>query len=103
MVGGEKPPAPDLPIFGKTIFPNKMSNKINMPKPLTEEERRQQAMRLVAQKYESFLNGAVYSMLQNPAFDPMSEAQCRLVVKHAKVVADAMMDALYKPKEDQGE
>lgn len=78
-----------------------MSNKIQMPKPLTDEERRQQAMRLVAQKYESFLTGAVFSALQNPAFDPLSEEQCRTVVQNAKVVADAMMDALYKPKEEK--
>lgn len=78
-----------------------MSNKIQMPKPLTPEEKRQQVARLIAQKYESFLTGAVFNMTQNPAFDPMSEAQCKQLVASAKVIADSMMDALYNPQEEQ--
>ena len=47
-----------------------MSNKLHIkPQPLTEDERRQQAMRLAAQKYESFYTGLVFNMVQNPAFD----------------------------------
>lgn len=76
-----------------------MSNKIQMPKPLTPEEKKRQAMRLVAQKYESFFMGAVFNMLQNPAFDPASADECRKLVANAKTVADTMMEALYKPEE----
>lgn len=74
-----------------------MANKIQMPKPLTPEEKRQQAMRLAAQKYEALFTGLLFNMTQNPAFDPSSEEQCGKVVQNAKKMTDTAMDALYLP------
>lgn len=79
-----------------------MSNKLHIkPQPLTEDERRQQAMRLAMQKYESFYTGLVFNMVQNPAFDPRNEEDARRLLDNAKMMTDQMMGALYTPKEDK--
>lgn len=78
-----------------------MANKIQMPKPLTPEEKRQQAMRLMAQKYESVFIGLLMNMSQNPAFDPLSEEQGAKLVKSAEKMTETVMDTLYKPKGEQ--
>ena len=76
------------------------NNKIQMPKPLTPEEKRQQVMRLMAQKYESIFTGLLMNMSQNPAFDPLSEGQGALLVENARKMTDLVMDSLYKPKDE---
>lgn len=79
-----------------------MSNKLHIqPKPPTPEERRQQAQRLIAQKYQSIFEGLVMNMVQNPAFDPRSEADGAAVVRNAERMANAVMEALYVPKEQR--
>lgn len=79
-----------------------MSNKLHIkPQPPTEDERRQQAMRLAAQKYESFYTGLVFNMVQNPAFDPRNEEDARRLLDNAKRMADQMMDTLFTPKDKE--
>lgn len=79
-----------------------MSNKLHIkPQPPTEDERRQQAMRLAAQKYESFYTGLVFNMVQNPAFDPREEVDGIRLVQNAKRMADQMMDTLFTPKDKE--
>ena len=81
-----------------------MSNKLHIkPQPPTEDERRQQAMRLAAQKYESFYTGLVFNMVQNPAFDPREEVDGIRLVQNAKRMADQMMDTLFTPKDKEEE
>ena len=81
-----------------------MSNKLHIkPQPPTEDERRQQAMRLAAQKYESFYTGLVFNMVQNPAFDPRNEEDARRLLDNAKMMTDQMMAALYAPKAKEEE
>ena len=81
-----------------------MSNKLHIkPQPPTEDERRQQAMRLAAQKYESFYTGLVFNMVKNPAFDPRNEEDARRLLDNAKMMTDAMMNALYLPKAKEEE
>ena len=77
-----------------------MANKIQRPKPLTPEEKRRQALRLMAQKYESVFLGLLMNMSQNPAFDPLSDEQGALLVQNAMKMTDIVMDSLYKPKEE---
>lgn len=79
-----------------------MSNsiaKMNKPKLLTEDERRQQAMRLAAQKFESFFTGIVIGAVQNPAFDPRNAEDGVKLVEASYKMAEAMMDKLYAPRE----
>ena len=81
-----------------------MSNKLHIkPQPPTEDERRQQAMRLAAQKYESFYTGIVFHAVANPAFDPRSTEDGLRIVETAKQMTDAMMNALYLPKAKEEE
>lgn len=76
-----------------------MSNKLHInTKPLTEDERRQQAMRLAAQKFESFFTGIVFGAVQNPAFDPRNAEDGVKLVEASYKMAEAMMDKLYAPK-----
>ena len=76
-----------------------MSNKLHInTKPLTEDERRQQAMRLAAQKFESFFTGIVFGAVQNPAFDPRNAEDGVILVESSYKMAEAMMDKLYAPK-----
>lgn len=81
-----------------------MSNKLHIkPQPPTEDERRRQAMRLAAQKYESFYTGLVFNMVQNPAFNPRNEEDARRLLDNAKMMTDQMMAALYLPKAKEEE
>lgn len=77
-----------------------MSNKLHIkPQPPTEDERRQQAMRLAAQKFESFFTGIVIGAAQNPAFDPRNAEDGVKLVEASYKMAEAMMDKLYTPRE----
>lgn len=79
-----------------------MSNKLHIkPQPLTEDERRKQAQRLIAQKYQSIFEGLVMNMVQNPAFDPRRVEDGIALVRNAERMAGEVMNALYIPKEKQ--
>lgn len=72
----------------------KAIEKIKSPQPMSEEERRMQVARFLAQKRESFAQGALFNLLQNPSVD-LSTA-----VKDSVRLADELMDELYPTRKD---
>ena len=61
----------------------------------------QKALRLAREKYEAFFTGIVFHAVANPAFDPRSSEDGLRIVETAKQMTDAMMNALYAPKDKE--
>lgn len=73
------------------------------PKPMTAEERKEQALRIVAQQYRSTFQGCVFNLCQNPAFDPYDATRVPKLVATAKAIAEATMDVLFPAPEEHAE
>jgi len=72
-----------------------------MPKPLTEEEKKEQVARFFAQKRESFAQGILFNLCQNPSA-PLSDEKA--LVDFSLKAADCLVEKLYLVKPDeQGE
>ena len=73
-----------------------------LPKPLraslTDEEKKQQLVRFIAQKREQFATGAVFNMLGNPS---LKEINPKLLAKEAVAIADAMIEELYPIQQEE--
>lgn len=71
----------------------------------TAEEIRQQQVRALIQRRESFAQGILFNALHNPALDPMKVAPADMA-RWSVEVAEALMDALYggkkKDKPEEG-
>ena len=68
-------------------------------KPLTPEERQEQAARLYMQKRESIATGVLFNMMHNPAI--MESCSAEDIATKAIEVADAMIEKLYFTKEKE--
>ena len=69
-------------------------------KPLTPEERQEQAARLYMQKRESIATGVLFNLMHNPELfkaDVTPEATAELAVE----IADKMIEKLYFTKEEE--
>lgn len=66
-------------------------------KPLTEEEKKLQTIRFFQQKRESFAQGILYNMVQNPSTNLKS------AVATAVKLADELIESLYPVTIDKGE
>lgn len=62
-------------------------------KPLTPEERQEQAARAYAQKRESIATGVLFNMMHNPGITANADAASMADV--AVAVADALIEKLY--------
>ena len=70
-------------------------------KPLTAEERQEQAARMYMQKRESIATGVLFNLLHNPEL-LKSELDPERVADVALEIADKMIEKLYfTPKEDK--
>lgn len=76
-----------------------------MPKELkamTEEEKKNQMMRFIAQKRESFAQGVLFNLCQGLNFVPNEDAVKDLVDRSIEM-ADYLMERLYTIKEEKDE
>ena len=67
-------------------------------KPLSPEERQEQAARMYMQKRESIATGILFNMMHNPNISSAGAEQC---VRIAIDMADAFIEKLYFTKEDK--
>ena len=67
-------------------------------KPLTPEERKEQATRAYMQKRESIATGVLFNLMHNP--NVASNADATALVDTAIEVADKMIEKLYFSKEE---
>lgn len=63
------------------------------------EEIRQQQIRALVQRRESFAQGIMFNALHNPYFDPATTTPDTLA-KWSVQAAEALLDALYKEREE---
>lgn len=66
---------------------------------LTEEEKRMQVRRLLAQKRESLAQGALFNLCQGLNFVP-NEAQAADLVERSVQMADQLMEKLFTVKDE---
>lgn len=77
-----------------------IKGQVREMKPLTAEEREQQAARMYLQKRESIATGVLYNMMHNPAI--MESCSAEDLATKAIEVADAMLEKLYfTPSEEE--
>ena len=85
--------------MNKTMKPIK--GKVHEMKPLTPEERQEQAARLYMQKRESIATGVLFNLMHNPELlkaDVTPESTAELAIE----IADKMIEKLYfTPKEEE--
>lgn len=78
-----------------------IKGKVHEMKPLTAEERQEQAARMYMQKRESIATGVLFNLLHNPEL-LKSELDPERVADVALEIADKMIEKLYfTPKEDK--
>lgn len=68
-------------------------------KPLTAEEKQEQAARAYMQKRESIATGVLFNLMHNPNIT--TEADATAIVDVAIEVADRMIEKLYFVKEEE--
>lgn len=77
-----------------------ITGQVREMKPLTAEEREQQAARMYLQKRESIATGVLFNLMHNPNVTNNSDAAS--LVDVAIEVADRMIEKLYfTPKEEE--
>lgn len=77
-----------------------IKGQVREMKPLTPEERQEQAARLYMQKRESIATGVLFNMMHNPAI--MESCSAEDIATKAIEVADAVIEKLYfTPKEEK--
>lgn len=78
-----------------------IKGQVREMKPLTPEERQEQAARLYMQKRESIATGVLFNLMHNPELlkaDVTPEATAELAIE----LADRMIEKLYfTPKEEE--
>lgn len=78
-----------------------IKGQVREMKPLTAEERQEQAARMYMQKRESIATGVLFNLLHNPEL-LKSELDPERVADVALEIADKMIEKLYfTPKEDK--
>lgn len=68
-------------------------------KPLTPEERKEQATRAFLQKRESIATGVLFNLCRNPR--TTEESNLEALVEAAVIMADKMIEKLYFTKEEE--
>ena len=77
-----------------------MNKTTTKPKPMTEEERKQQVVRFLAQKRESYFQLILANILQNPGID-LQTTPLRIYIEIALDGSDYIMKKMYaEAKED---
>ena len=77
-----------------------IKGQVREMKPLTPEERQEQAARLYMQKRESIATGVLFNMMHNPAILDSNNAES--IAEIAVEIADKMIEKLYfTPKEEE--
>ena len=73
------------------------------PRPLTEEEKKSQIMRVFMQKRASLAKGILFNLCQAKDINNTTNYECKLMVDVAIEMADHLMEKLYgaKPQEDK--
>lgn len=81
-----------------------MANAKKLPTTakMTEEEKRSQMLRFLAQKRESFAQGILFNLSQGLNFVPNGDA-ARDLVDRSIEMADYLMERLYTVKEEKDE
>ena len=75
-----------------------IKGQVHEMKPLTPEERQEQAARLYMQKRESIATGILFNLCRNPNMETNADA----VVDFSIKMADRMIEKLYfTPKEEE--
>ena len=77
-----------------------LKGQVREMKPLTAEEREQQAARMYMQKRESIATGVLFNLMHNPELlkaDITPEATADLAIE----IADKMIEKLYFTKEEE--
>lgn len=74
-------------------------SKPAMSREPSAEEIRQQQIRALVQRRESFAQGIMYNALHNPYFDPATTTP-ETLAKWSVQAAEALLDELYKDKKD---
>lgn len=69
-----------------------LKGQVREMKPLTAEEREQQAARMYLQKRESIATGVLYNMMHNPGVTEMSADE---IVDTSISIADKLIEKLY--------
>ena len=76
-----------------------IKGQVREMKPLTPEERQEQATRMYMQKRESIASGVLFNMMHNPAVTDMSAEE---IAETSINIADKFIEKLYfTPKEDK--
>ena len=73
--------------------------KIHEMKPMSPEERREQATRAYLQKRESIATGVLFNLCRNPR--TTEESNLEALVEAAVIMADKMIEKLYFTKEEE--
>ena len=77
-----------------------IKGQVREMKPLTPEERQEQAARLYMQKRESIATGVLFNMVHNSAILDSNNAES--IAEIAVEIADKMIEKLYfTPKEEE--
>jgi hypothetical protein len=70
-----------------------IKGQVREMKPLTPEERQEQALRMYAQKRESIATGCLFNLCRNP--HTTDETNLEALVEAAIIMADKMIEKLY--------
>lgn len=69
------------------------------PRPkMSEEEQKEQIIRFLSQKRESFVQGCLFNLCQGKGI--MTEDESKILVDRAIVMADYLLEKLYPIKEE---
>lgn len=75
-----------------------LKGQVREMKPLTTEEREQQAARMYMQKRESIATGCLFNLCRNPR--TTEDSSLEALVEAAIVMADKMIEKLYFNNEE---
>lgn len=76
-----------------------IQGKVHEMKPMTPEERKEQATRAYLQKRESIASGILFNLCRNPRTTEDSDLEA--LVEAAVIMADKLIEKLYFTKEDK--
>lgn len=76
-----------------------IKGEVREMKPLTPEERKEQATRAFLQKRESIATGVLFNLCRNPR--TTEESNLEALVEAAVIMADKMIEKLYFTKEEE--
>jgi hypothetical protein len=85
--------------MGKSMKPSApIKGQVREMKPLTPEERQEQAARMYMQKRESIATGVLFNLCRNP--QTTADSSLEALVEASIKMADMMIEKLYFAKEE---